>query len=315
MPPESAPSIERLSYAVITPVRDEAENLRRLAASMAAQTLRPVAWLIVDTGSTDQTLPLAEELAAEQSWVVVRQLRIGGAVMRGGPIVRAFHFGLESLPAEWDLAVKVDADTSFEPDYFDRLVTAFEQDASLGIAGGSCYEQQADGVWRQRHGTGSSVWGASRAYRRRCLDEILPLEERMGWDTIDLVGAEVRGWSTRALADLPFFHHRPEGQRDASRFSPYVRRGEAAHYMGYRLPYLAIRTLFHAVRDPAAIAIPYGYVSAALRRQERCADTAVRKSIRDQQRLSQLHLRARETLRPRGELGDPLGPEGPPTRT
>lgn len=309
------PSPERLSYAVITPVRDEAENLRRLGAAMAAQTLPPVAWLIVDTGSSDETLTVAEELAAEQPWVVVRQLRIGGAVMRGGPIVRAFHFGLESLPVEWDLVVKLDADTSFAPDYFDRVVTAFEQDAKLGIAGGSCYEQQADGTWRQRHGTGSGVWGASRAYRRGCLDEILPLEERMGWDTIDLVGAEVRGWTTRAIPDLPFFHHRPEGQRDSSRFSPYVRRGEAAHYMGYRLPYLAIRTLFHVVRDPAAIAIPYGYLSALLRRRERCADPAIRSSIRDQQRLSQLHLRARETLRPRAELGDPLGPEGPSSLT
>ena len=282
---------------------------------MAAQTLRPAAWLIVDTESSDETLVVAEEMAAEQPWVVVRQLRLGGAVMRGGPIVRAFHFALESLPAECDIIVKVDADTSFEPDYFDRLVAEFELDARLGIAGGTGYEQQSDGAWRQRHGTGSGVWGASRAYRRVCLDELLPLEERMGWDTIDLVGAEVRGWSTRAIADLPFRHHRREGERDPSRFSAYLKVGEAAHYMGYRLSYLAIRTVFRAVRDPVAIGIPFGYLAATLRRERRRADVAIRDSVREQQRLSRLHLRAREALRPRTELTEPQNPQGPPART
>ena len=161
----------------------------------------------------------------------------------------------------------------------------------------------------------SGVWGASRAYRRSCLDEILPLEERMGWDTIDLVGAEVRGWSTRAIADLPFLHHRREGERDPSRLSAYVKQGGAAHYMGYRLPYLAIKTMFRAARDPAAIGIPYGYLAASLRRERRCTDVAVRRSVRDQQRLGRLHLRAREALRPRTELGEPLRPEGPVART
>lgn len=298
------PEAGRLSYAVITPVRDEADNLRRLGAAMTAQKLQPVSWLIVDTGSSDDTVRVAGHLAAETPWVSVRQLRLGDGLMRGGPIVRAFHFGLESLPTDWQIVVKLDADTSFESDYFECLVSEFERDERLGIAGGTGYEQQPDGAWRQRHGTGSGVWGASRAYRRRCLEQILPLEERMGWDTIDLVAAGVRGWSTRAIPDLPFLHHRREGERDPSRFSVYVKQGGAAHYMGYRLPYLAIRTLFRASRDPAAIGIPYGYLAAALRRERRCADRAIRGSVRDQQRLRRLHLRAREALRPRTALGE-----------
>ena len=33
--------------------------------------------------------------------------------------------------------------------------------------------------------TGSTVWGATRAYRWECLQQVLPLEERLGWDGID----------------------------------------------------------------------------------------------------------------------------------
>jgi len=49
--------VKRLTYAVITPVRDEAEHVARLAAALEGQTLTPAAWVIVDTGSTDDTRP------------------------------------------------------------------------------------------------------------------------------------------------------------------------------------------------------------------------------------------------------------------
>ena len=50
------------AYAVVTPVRNESENLRRLADALAAQTARPAVWMIVDTGSDDDTV---DECAGE----------------------------------------------------------------------------------------------------------------------------------------------------------------------------------------------------------------------------------------------------------
>ena len=61
-----------LTFAAITPTRNEAENLRRLAPCMAAQTHPPVRWIIVDNGSTDETPAIARELADQhpgsRSW-------------------------------------------------------------------------------------------------------------------------------------------------------------------------------------------------------------------------------------------------------
>jgi hypothetical protein len=189
-----------------------------------------------------------------------------------------------------------------EPDYFRRLLDEFARDERLGLSGGIGYEQQRNGVWRQRHGTGAGVWGACRAYRRACLDEILPLEERMGWDTIDAVAAEVRGWNARVLLDLAFLHHRVEGERDSSRFAFWTKQGHAAHYMGYRLSYLAIRTLYRSLRDPRALGIVAGYLQSSFAREPRCADTAVRAYVREQQRLTRLPQRTREALRRRAPL-------------
>ena len=47
-------------YTLITPVRDDAENLERLATCVAEQTMLPKRWIIVDNGSVDGTGPRIE---------------------------------------------------------------------------------------------------------------------------------------------------------------------------------------------------------------------------------------------------------------
>jgi biofilm PGA synthesis N-glycosyltransferase PgaC len=282
-----------LTYAAVTPVRDELENLRRLADALVAQTVRPVRWVIVDTGSADGTPELARSLAAEHPWIESLADDDAGRALRGAPIVRAFARGVAQVEPLPDVLVKLDADVSVAPDHFERLLEAFAEDPTLGIASGGAEELTA-GEWRRRFNTGSSVWGAARAYRRECLADVSPLEERMGWDGIDEVKAHLHGWTTRTLGDLTFRHHRLEGERDGSRWRAWSARGRAAHYMGYRSWYLAVRALHHARTEPAAVAMLSGYVAAALRREAVCSDERVRTGLRREQSLRNLRARRRE---------------------
>jgi poly-beta-1,6-N-acetyl-D-glucosamine synthase len=281
------------SYAVITPVRDERENLPRLAESLAAQTERPRTWLIVDNGSQDGTIELASSLAAEHAWIEFLSVPGAAAAERGAPIVRSLHAGIDALAKDAPgFVVNVDADISMEPDYFAQLLDRFGADPELGIASGSALELQ-DGDWRQRHVTGSTVWGASRAFRWACLQEILPFEERVAWDGIDEFKANARGWRTLAFEDLPFKHHRREGERDGS-WRARRNQGHAAYYVGYRPWYLVLRSLFNARREPASLGMIAGYVSAFVRREPRSGDLAARAYLRRQQSVRHLRLRTLE---------------------
>jgi poly-beta-1,6-N-acetyl-D-glucosamine synthase len=283
-----------MRYVVITPARDEVDNLARLADCLASQTLPPDAWAIVDNGSQDGTTELASALAERHPWIRVLASEGERDPVRGRPIVRALHAGIEHLRPLPDLVVSVDADISFAPDYFERLIAAFEADERLGIASGSGWELEA-GTWTQRHLTGSTVWGASRAYRRECLEAVLPFEERLGWDGIDEFKANARGWVTRTLVDVPFRHHRAEGERDGA-WRMRVDQGRTSYFVGYRAWYITARALHQARRSPAGLGLVWGYAGAALRREPRLQDRGALAYVHAQQSVRKLPLRAREAL-------------------
>jgi biofilm PGA synthesis N-glycosyltransferase PgaC len=280
-------------YALVTPARDEAANLPRLAECLARQTVQPQAWVIVDNGSSDETVQVARSLVAEHEWINVLAVPGTSARERGAPIVRAFQAGIDALGQIPDIVVNVDADVSFEPEYFERLLERFEADPGLGIASGSAYELQG-GAWRQRHVTGSTVWGASRAYRWECLQDILPLEERMAWDGLDEFKANARGWRTEAFEDIPFRHHRREGERDGSSWRAGLNRGRAAHYLGYRFWYLVLRALWNARREPGALGMVVGFGAAAVAGSPQSPDPEARAYLRRQQSWKSLRQRALE---------------------
>ena len=93
----------------------------------------------------------------------------------------------------------------------------------------------------------------------------------MGWDGVDEFRANARGWHTRTFKDLPFRHHRREGERDGAKHRARLAQGRAARYIGYRLWYLSLRALWHARKEPAALAMIWGYLDAAIKREPRLA--------------------------------------------
>lgn len=272
------------SFAVITPVRDEAENLPRLAESLCALDAPPSVWVVVDNGSVDGSRDLVRDLAREHAWIRLCESPPDPSARRGAASVRALHAGIASLTKPVDYVANLDADVSLPPDYFSRIIAAFEANPSLGIASGVCLERGDSGRWERRAVTGDTVWGAARLYRRACLDELLPLQERFASDSMAQLKANARGWQTQRFPDLVFWHHRPEGHRDDGRLDAWTMEGRSAHYMGYRVWYLLLRTAHHVSRgEVAAVGILWGFSRSALAGEPRVADPDVRAALKRQQ--------------------------------
>ena len=214
-----------------------------------------------------------------------------------------FEAGIEALADDPpDVVVNVDADISFEPDYFELLLTSLHGRSRARHRERHAPSSWSTASWRPRHVTGSTVWGASRAFRWDCLQDVLPFERRLAWDGIDEFKANSLGWRTTAFEELPFRHHRPEGQRDGSAWKARRNQGVAAHYLYYRPWYLVLRSLWQARRGPAALAMIWGYAQAALAREPRLEDAAARAYLRRQQSIRLLPLRAAEAVGRRRRL-------------
>jgi glycosyltransferase involved in cell wall biosynthesis len=277
-----------LSYAVVTPARNEERNLQRLGRALAAQTQRPDEWVVVDDGSTDATPRVLAELAARHRWVHPLERSAGNGQLAAGRRdardLIGFRAGIDALSRPVDVVIKVDADIDFEPDFCERLVAEFAADETLGIASGTCYERE-NGEWVRRMKMDTTVWGATRAYRSDCVPELMELEPCMGWDGLDEIHAQLRGMRTQTFVDLPFRHHRAEGGRELTSLHHGEALGRASWYMGYRPSYLALRALYRARREPAALGMLWGYTAAAARRDPRCPDDRLVSALRRRQRL------------------------------
>jgi glycosyltransferase involved in cell wall biosynthesis len=272
-----------LTYAAVTPARDEEKNLRRLAEAMLAQTVLPERWVIVENGSSDRTAEVAAELAAAHPWIRLLQTEASSGYDRTSPYMRAWHAGVDALEGAGDVVVKLDADVSFEPEFFAGILAAFEADERLGIASGSCHELH-DGAWREWILPGDAVWGPTRSYRRGCLDAVLPLDDSVGYAAIDVTKAQLAGYRVRNLRHLPFRHHRVEGTGEGSKWRAWIGEGRAAHYVGYRPLFVLGRCLYRLRKDPAAAALVVGYAGALIRRAPVLDEPSVRAALRRRQR-------------------------------
>ncbi|RIL06864.1 MAG: glycosyltransferase family 2 protein [Proteobacteria bacterium] len=256
-------------YVVITPARDEERTIELTVRSMLAQTIAPLRWVVVDDGSTDRTRELLERHRSAAPWIDVVPRRNRGFRALGGGVVDAFNEGFERVrPLPWEFVVKLDADLSFEPRYFENLLRRFDADPKLGMASGKTFLVN-DGVRQIEWCPDEHVRGPAKMYRRACFEAIGGLEARRGWDMIDETRAQMLGWTTRSFIDEPLIHHRPIDGRQANVLKSRFEMGELYHFLGYHWLYLLVRSARSALQDYPRVtggtALLLGYLRAALR--------------------------------------------------
>jgi biofilm PGA synthesis N-glycosyltransferase PgaC len=301
-------SAKTVRYVVISPVRNEAEHLEQTIRSVVEQTVRPLRWLIVNDGSTDQTPEIIERWAARHPWIVpvhrtdLDRERHSGALQeskanrgkraRAAKEIEAFYAGYEQLTdRDWEFLVKLDGDLSFDPDYFERCFEEFATDATLGIAGGAiCH--LVDGELEVEPSPRFHVRGATKIYRRACWEQIGGVLSAAGWDTVDEVKSNMLGWSTRTLNGLNVLHYRFTGAANGA-WDNAVKNGLWSYIAGYHSLFLLGRCARQFFKKPAvlgSVGLFFGYVSGWIEGVPQIEDKSVIRYLRDQQ-LRRLSLR------------------------
>jgi glycosyltransferase involved in cell wall biosynthesis len=237
---------------------------------MAAQTLKPAAWVIVDDGSRDRTPEIAGHYARMHPFIRLVAKPPAGFRQPGPGVIRAFDHGYRSLGnVDYDFIVKLDGDLSFEPDYFERLLGRFLADSRLGIASGIYLEQDNAGAWNEVVMPSYHAAGACKVLRRDCFREIKGFVAAAGWDTVDELRAMTRGWKTGHFPGLRVLHHKPEGSGIGAARTGLM-HGEIYYVTGGSKLFLLLKLIHRIGQRPyvlGALAVSWGYLKALLTRK------------------------------------------------
>jgi poly-beta-1,6-N-acetyl-D-glucosamine synthase len=204
------------SYVIVTAAHNEEDNMDRLAACVLAQTVKPLVWIIASDGSTDRTDEIAGRYAGEIPWIrFVRREKPGQERQRVEKVapgkVAAVEMALASLGGvEYEYFANLDADVTFEPSYYERVLQRFESDRSLGIAGGMVRSVLPDGA-EARGGfkNPEAVGGPIQMFRRKCYEDIGGYKPYGHEDGLACADAQRKGWAVRSFSDIWANHHVP----------------------------------------------------------------------------------------------------------
>jgi poly-beta-1,6-N-acetyl-D-glucosamine synthase len=260
------------AYVLITPARNEAEFIERTIQSVVAQTLRPLKWVIVSDGSTDGTDETVGKYSHAHPWIQLirmperRERHFAGKV-------EAFNAGRANVASvPYDIIGNLDADVTFDEDYFEFLMTKFAQDPGLGVAGTAFSEDSLQ--YDYRFTNIEHVSGQIQLFRTQCFDQIGGYVPRKlgGIDWVAVTTARMKGWRTRTFPERIFVHHRQMSSAMHRGMAVPFRGGWKDYVLGNHLFWEFFRCIYQMTRPPILIGGGLrfaGFVWAMLSRTDR----------------------------------------------
>ena len=241
------------TYVLITPARNEAEFIELTIKSVVAQTVRPVKWVIVSDGSTDATDDIVKKYAVEHQWIELvrmperRERHFAGKVM-------AFNVRWELVKhLSYAIIGSLDADISFDGDYFEFLLTKFAENQRLGVGGTPFTE--GNGTYDFRFSSIEHVSGACQLFRRECFDAIggyIPIKGG-GIDLVAVVTSRMKGWQTRSFPERVCAHHRKMGSGMNNGLKLPFKWGQSDYRLGGHPVWQFFRCLYQMSNRPYVV--------------------------------------------------------------
>lgn len=239
-------------YILITAARNEQDFIEKTILSVINQLNKPTEWIIVSDGSTDNTESIVRKYASENSYIklIINNRKEGRDFASK---VYAINIGLQNVTtSEYNYIGILDADVSFNKDYYSLLIEEFKKDPKLGIAGGK-YFDIIGGKKVAVYQSPQSVRGATQFFRRECFDQvggIIPMKYG-GEDAAACFSARMYGWETKSFPDLIALHHRLTG--DKNPFKARFRDGYVEYSLSYHPLFQFIKCIGRVKQSPYLI--------------------------------------------------------------
>jgi glycosyltransferase involved in cell wall biosynthesis len=255
---------ERLKYVIVTPARNEASFIELTLKSVTKQAELPRKWVIVSDGSTDGMDDIVKRYLAEHPWIELVRMPDRAERHFAGK-VHAFNAGYAQLGSvPYDVIVSLDADISFDDDYFAFLLEKLSINEALGLVG-TPFRELSGETYDYRFVNIEHVSGACQVFRRECFEEIggyMPVKGG-SIDHIAVITARMKGWETRTFTEKSCLHHRTMGTAGRSLLTSRFKLGMKDYAIGNHPLWEFFRTFRQMTQRPVLVgglALAAGYL-------------------------------------------------------
>lgn len=262
-----------LKYVLISPARNEAKFIELTLKSVVAQNLLPLKWIVVSDGSTDETDAIVSRYASRSSFIELLRMPERKERNFAGK-VHAFRAGYERIKhLDYDVIASLDADISFEADYFEFLLARLAANPELGVVG-TPFQELSGQVYDYRFVSIEHVSGACQVFRRECFEAIggyMPIKGG-SIDHVAVISARMHGWQTRTYPEKVCMHHRDMGTAQHGILKSRFKLGMKDYRIGNHPLWEVFRAMYQMTHSPRLVGgfmLGLGYAWAGVCRIER----------------------------------------------
>jgi glycosyltransferase involved in cell wall biosynthesis len=286
-----------MSYILVTPVKNEENNLSKLADCIVNQTILPYVWIILNDNSTDRTQIIIDKLENTYSWI--KGVTIKEATNRD----LDEHFGkicnlaikeairyCEKKKLNISYFVKVDADIILPNNCIEEILIRLDLNNEIGIASPYIQDLPNRPINQEKlFTTDDSVNNYSRFdmlepsdglrfYRYITFNDIGGIPETIAPDVVALAKAKLRGWKVERFNDVGCYKTRKTSSSIRSIFQGYFIQGERRYYLNYPSSIIIFQSVLEFLKGHPnlGIAIFLGFFNSFISKKEKINDNELR---------------------------------------
>ncbi len=194
------------NYILITPCKNESNNLPKLIESIVSQAIRPVFWVIIDDGSTDKTPDIIRKAEENNNWIkglrfenTERDLGIHlSEIMKKG-----FEFAIDCCNKRnlsYDYLGNIDGDIILDNNFFENILREFQKEPKLGVASGGTIQKIGERIVYAKGGKNEPS-GGHMLIRRECYEDCGGFPVTCACDSVFKAKSRIKGWKTRRFEE------------------------------------------------------------------------------------------------------------------
>ncbi|CAG1020325.1 Poly-beta-1,6-N-acetyl-D-glucosamine synthase [Patescibacteria group bacterium] len=270
------------NYFIITPCKNEERNLPKLIESIVSQTVRPILWVILDDGSTDNTPLIIKKAQDKYNWIKYiqttgikrdRGIHLSEVIKMGFDYATAF---CEKNRLIYNYMGNIDGDLTLTTTFLENLIREFKKNPKLGIASGGTNNIINNKIIHAKI-SANEPSGGHMLIRKECYIACggIPLSRAV--DSVLKAKARLRGWETRRFEENIAIEIRDVGAAEGY-WKGYFESGKAHYFINMNPFHVFFRGIKYLYKKHNISGVAYisGYFNEMIRQKEQIDDNEVK---------------------------------------